>query len=750
MAKSDAVWGIDLGNSSLKAFRCRRGAEDGTLEALAFDFIEYPKILTQPGADAAELTASALQQFLSRNDLRGDKVAVSVSGQNGLARFIQLPPVEAKKIPDIVNYEAKQQIPFDLSEVIWDYQKMRGGSEEGGFALETEVGLFAMKRDQVYRSLEPFLSAEIEVDFVQLMPLALYNYMAFDQFHDLPPDDEYDSENPPESVVVLSMGTDTTDLVITNGYRVWQRSIPIGGNHFTRALTKDMKLTFAKAEHLKRNAMSADDPKAVFQAMRPVFNDLLMEIQRSIGYFTTTDRRAKVARMVTLGNGMKLPGLRRYLSQNLGFDVLRIESFRGIAGSEVLDSPAFQENQLCFGVCYGLAVQALDEGSITTNLLPGEILKARMIEAKKPWAVAIAATLLLGCSLSFMGHSRALSTVDTDKWSAAEAKAAAVVSKSDGFKTGAAKAESDFNTVGKTGHDLTQNGEGRIVWLEVLKAINQCLPVDPDVENRPEDPSMRNQIFLTGMECQKTDDLERWFSSVKKWYEPPAGEGGGDAKSGDAAEDDALEGGARGVAGPKGEGWVFLVSGYHFHNHETPQPGYSQGAQFVRETLMHNLLNMKVTLPKVNEEGEEEVNLPDLGIGFPVLIDPGVPKAVAVVKGKPGESGTGVGGMRPGMMGGMGTMDMSKMMEMMGTMGPPGGLQNGPGAGMLGQPIVDEEEEEEEEKPIDLLQFVFEVQFVWEKTPPSVRHGIVPDADADTDAEALDEETETAEAESSE
>ena len=121
---------------------------------------------------------------------------------------------------------------------------------------------------------------------MQLTPLALYNFLLFDQLRDLPPPDEYDPENPPESVVILSLGTDATDLVITNGYRVWQRSIPLGGNHFTKALTKELKLTFAKAEHLKRNATAAADPKAVFQAMRPVFNDLLTELQRSIGYFT--------------------------------------------------------------------------------------------------------------------------------------------------------------------------------------------------------------------------------------------------------------------------------------------------------------------------------------------------------------------------------------------------------------------------------------------------------------------------------
>ncbi len=71
--------------------------------------------------------------------------------------------------------------------------------------------------------------------------------------------------------MIISLGTDATDLVVTNGYRVWQRSIPLGGNHFTKALTKELKLTFAKAEHLKRNATAAPDPKAVFQAMRPVF-----------------------------------------------------------------------------------------------------------------------------------------------------------------------------------------------------------------------------------------------------------------------------------------------------------------------------------------------------------------------------------------------------------------------------------------------------------------------------------------------
>ncbi len=293
MARTGAVWGIDVGQCALKALRCRATAAADKIEADAFDYIEYPKILSQPDANPAELISEALKQFLSRNSVRGDSVAISVSGQAGLARFIKLPPVEAKKIPDIVRYEAKQQIPFDLNDVIWDYQRLGLGTEEEGYALETEIGLFAMKREAVFRALEPFQNLGIEIDYVQLTPLALYNYLLFDQLHNLPKPDEYDPENPPESTVILSLGTDATDLVVTNGYKVWQRSIPLGGNHFTKALTKEMKLTFAKAEHLKRNATAAADPKAVFQAMRPVFNELLTQLQRSIGYFSNLERSAK-------------------------------------------------------------------------------------------------------------------------------------------------------------------------------------------------------------------------------------------------------------------------------------------------------------------------------------------------------------------------------------------------------------------------------------------------------------------------
>jgi type IV pilus assembly protein PilM len=632
MAKSSAVWGIDIGQCALKALRCRPDDDPDTVTADAFDYIEYPKILSQPDADPAELVREALELFLSRNSVRGDKVAISVSGQSGLARFIKLPPVESKKIPDIVKYEARQQIPFALEDVVWDYQQMAGGSEEDGFALETEVGLFAMKRDQVFRALRPFEEAGIEVDIIQLTPLTIYNYTVFDQMNDLPPADQYDPDKPPESVVVLSLGTDTTDLVITNGYRVWQRSVPLGGSHFTKALTKELRLTFAKAEHLKKNATKAEDPKAVFQAMRPIFNDLLTEIQRSIGYFTSIDRGAKIGRVIALGNAMKLPGLQKYLSQNLGHPVTEVQKYRGIAGETVVGAPAFKDNLLSFAVCYGLVLQGLGTAKLSTNLLPREIVTDRLIRDKKPWAVAMVAALLLGCTISFFGHWRSWNSVALAKFKDAETTADNTATQANSEKSSYDNAVTTFKDTNKMGEDLIGNVDGRLLWLEMYKAVNQCLPSDPP-DKRPVDPMDRNEMHIESLNCEYFADLGTWYGTVAELLkaqqpaaapnatQPPAAAAPADPTAAPADPTAAADPNAATQAAPaettppSGPGWVIQLRGYHYHNKQLER----QGSVFVRETLIKNLRDSKVTLPA--KDGQSmELALADLGISHPVIV----------------------------------------------------------------------------------------------------------------------------------
>ena len=387
MAGTQAVWGIEIGRCALKAVKLRPSA-DGKVELLAQDYIEHAKILSQPDANRDELISNALEKFLSRNDLSRDQVVVSVPGQHTLARFTKLPPVAEKKIPDIVRYEADQQIPFDMDEVIWDYQIFQ---QEG--MPDVEVGIFAMKRELIRGHLLHFEQASIEPIAAQCSPLAVYNAC---HFEGLIADD---------TTIILDVGAESTDLIIGTRDALWTRSIAIGGNSFTEALVKSFKLSFSKAENLKRTASTSKYARQVFQAMRPVFAELVQELQRSIGFYSSTHRDAEMKRIIGVGNSFKLPGLQKYLQQNLGIEVVKPERMEKLAETAAAAAPQFTSELLSFFVPYGLALQGLDLSKVTSSLLPLELAKAVVWRKKQPTFAAAAACILIAGGLIWFRQS---------------------------------------------------------------------------------------------------------------------------------------------------------------------------------------------------------------------------------------------------------------------------------------------------------------------------------------------------------
>lgn len=670
MAKPASVWGIEIGQSALKALRCSLSGDQVVAEA--FDYIEYPKILSQPDSDPETMVREALDTFVKRNDLKKTRVALNVSGSNGLAKFFKPPPVELKKLPDIVKYEARQQIPFDLNDVIWDYQLMAGGDISDGFALECEVGLFAMKRDSVFRALKPLDAVKVEIDLLQLAPLSIFNMVTFDKSLADDPEFQYDPEHPPKSTVVLAMGTDSTDLIVTNGYRVWQRSMPLGGNHFTRQLTKDLKLTFAKAEHLKRNAMEADDPKLIFQAMRPVFNDLVTEVQRSMGFFRSLNKQAEIGSILMLGNSVKLPGLSQYLSKNLAMDVEVLEHFNLLTGDEVVSAPAFRDHVASFAPVYGLCLQALGKGPAATNLIPKEIVSERLIRSKKPWAVAAAATLLLGFAGNLLFAGSRYGYIHPDKWSSAMSAAETTKKQSDDLIS---EDKAQLNTVEvltQIGSDVSGSADRRLLWLEITHALFAALsrPQDVDMTNLP-DPkdvpyNQRPELFITKIDCKHFNDISTYLTpQVLKAYgednvtwrgrvgllddsalDDQAAESAdvaAEATSGDDAAYAASDSGYGGEAAGGGEAvpggftaemlapapdegeeegnkaWVIQIDGYHYHNgKEYAQTGDEQ-EEYVLKTLVQQLENGSVVLPIGNGQ-TMEFTFKEMGLSAPFVV----------------------------------------------------------------------------------------------------------------------------------
>jgi hypothetical protein len=240
-----------------------------------------------------------------------------------------------------------------------------------------------------------------------MAPLALCNFVSYDLLEksEAQGDEEEAAQAKKRCIVALDIGADNSNLVITDGQHIiWQRPIPLGGNHFTRALNKDMKLTFAKADHFKHHATKSPELKQILSSLKPVLNDFAGEVQRSLCYFTNTHRDANVQYMIGLGNAFRLPGMQRFLGEKLQIEVRKLQKLERLDGEGVITSSAYTENVLSFGVAYGLALQGLGVARLHTNLLPQDIQVDRCWP-KKPWIVTAAELLLLATSVLRHGLS---------------------------------------------------------------------------------------------------------------------------------------------------------------------------------------------------------------------------------------------------------------------------------------------------------------------------------------------------------
>lgn len=388
------VWAIDIGSNALKALRMHQGV-DG-LEVLDFAYLEHSKNLSsgEVGTEEKEqIVADTLHRFLLEKDIAQDEVAISIAGQNSFARFIKLPPVEPKKIPEIVQFEAVQQIPFDINEVEWDWQLM-----ENENSPDKEVGLFAIKNELIAEVMDHFTKENLRVSCVQIAPMALYNY-AFYDLKDV-------AESNKKATVILDMGAENTTLVICTKDSVWQRSIRIGGNTFTQAISDAFRKSFETAEKLKRTAPMSKYMRQIYTAMKPVYTDLGGEIQRSLGFYSSSPqgRDKTLTRIIAVGGGMKLQGLAKYLTQTLGIQVIKPDSFEKLTLAGDLSNARFHENVSDFGVVYGLGAQLLGEARIHTNLLPRKIARA-MAWTRKARLFTVAAGVLLAVMLLSVGKA---------------------------------------------------------------------------------------------------------------------------------------------------------------------------------------------------------------------------------------------------------------------------------------------------------------------------------------------------------
>jgi hypothetical protein len=368
-----------------------------------------------------------------------------------------------------------------------------------------------------------------------------------------------------------------------------------------------------------------------------------------------------------------------------------------------------------------------------------------------------AASLLLGVTIQFVGVSSAHSRVFTEAYTSAENRTKTVQTNASKLKSDTESAKSAFNKVDAIGKQLTSNVEGRVTWLEMLRAVNAALPqAQPGAEVLPlgqrppftsDSFAKVDRVFITSVEAV-SENLTTWFAPFKadnRYYpddeELGSAPAGGTPATSDVASSEEGQPAVQNspsmtdeerfakVTGPTGTGpaKVVQITGYHYHNPSDVNEAAEDGGEaYLRKTLLRNLKFVEVELPTTIEEQNagimsKKVKMSELGISYPVLlyvpsievqriVNPDLeplPPDIAIPPDML-TGGAGVGASAP---------PMGRTPNVGTTRGGAA-----PATGPQQRTLQQYAQSRGVNTPIlNVRRFDFQIQFAWEETPPSQR-----------------------------
>jgi type IV pilus assembly protein PilM len=300
--RTSAAWGIDLGSYALKALKLSSDAA-GNVKVEDAHYIPLSKPLAHPEAEGERpaIFAAALADLAGRVDLKGSSVAAALSGHQVLGRFFDLPPLPAKKVAAAVEYEARHQIPIDLTELCWGYCELR--QIQAAADGPRPIMVLAARRSHAEECANLFESVGIRLASLQGNCLALHNALRF----------ELEPARPSTTapIAIVDVGGDETNFIVSAPGSAWFRCFGAAGHSFTAALLAEFRLTYNDAEILKRHPAKARRYHRFREALAPPLAQFAGEIDRSLASFRRHSPMSDVARLYAVGGGANLHGLLR-------------------------------------------------------------------------------------------------------------------------------------------------------------------------------------------------------------------------------------------------------------------------------------------------------------------------------------------------------------------------------------------------------------------------------------------------------
>jgi type IV pilus assembly protein PilM len=463
MAAPARILAANLGSQAISLAEFRAQGSGG----LILRAYQRRELVAEPVGETMRQTqiTNALREMLDELGLKSANVSYAVPAQLVFARFVKLPAVEEEKLERIIAFEAQQNVPFPMEEVVWDYQLVGGGADE-----QLQVVLVAIKADLLEDINAAVEAAGLRPRTIGLTTSALYN--AF----------RYNYSDVTESSLLVDIGARTTNLVFIEPGRIFSRSVPIGGGSITSAVAKDFNESFSLAEARKKEAgfvslggayaePSDPDVARMSKLIRSTMTRLHAEIMRSISHYRSQQQGTAPRRIYLCGGSSSLPYMREFFQEKLQVPIEFFNPLRNVAVAPEAIAEEIAKSAHVLGELVGLGLRAVVSCPMELNLRPPSVVRAHEVERRRPSLIAAAACLvlaLLGWSV-YYARGATLLHAAKENVDAQVASLRKYQSQLDGIRR-------DASALDHTAAPLVSAMDARSFWPRLLEDLNTRLP----------------------------------------------------------------------------------------------------------------------------------------------------------------------------------------------------------------------------------------------------------------------------------
>ena len=418
MAKENSILTIDVGGDNLKMAEFVFPPGGGiTLRKFVFRHLE------EQGEEGFTF-AQIYHEMLAENNFTAKGVRLSLPGQSSFSRLSKLPPLmgNSSAIAKVVEFEARQTVPYPMDEVEWGYQLLRheweekhSETQEDGSVVEVtepheefEALFVAVKTDQITQYTDVIEDSGKEILSVEIAPVALFNAAkGSGQCRD------------DECVLLLNIGGSGSNLMIADHSRAFIRSIPIAGDSITHQIAKEFGIGFAEAEELKqRHGFVAlggayEEPESevaatISKIARNVMTRLHGEVSRSLNVWRAQHGGNRPTRVLLSGGGSTMLYITDFFQEKLRVPVEYLNTFSAITIAETVDKEALQAIAPMFQELIGMSLRNLTQCPIDITLTPRSITRQKELDRKKPYFYASVFSLIVCLVIFAVGVNRRL------------------------------------------------------------------------------------------------------------------------------------------------------------------------------------------------------------------------------------------------------------------------------------------------------------------------------------------------------